>query len=93
MNDELINKMAERSHRCYYDTVGMELVGLKLHKYLAEKMLTVVLADIKERPSDFVEMCPECDGSGKFYDVRYLENPEICSDCKGFGLVAVERKG
>lgn len=48
----------------------------------------ILLSIVKKHIGDVSKVCPECGGSGKIYDVRYLENPEICTDCKGSGVIA-----
>lgn len=44
----LVEKMRDASHRAYYDTIGGELVGKRLHEYLAKVMLRVVLKEIND---------------------------------------------
>ena len=51
---------------------------------VAKEMLSVVKRNI----GVVAMVCPECDGSGKVYDGRYLDDPDICAMCLGNGVVA-----
>ena len=75
---ELIEKMARE--------LGL---GEKVGKDIANQMLSVVLADIKESPERYVRVCAECD-SGEYLGCNN-EGLISCPTCKGKGLVAVEQ--
>ena len=81
---ELIEKMANR----------VDICG---RHYIAEKMLSVVLQDIKERPWKFVQKCVRCSGGvDTFIASGDDDNPiytKVCPNCKGSGVMAVEQDG
>lgn len=46
--EELVEKMGAASHKAYYSSVGMDLTGKRLHEYLADAMLQVVIENKNE---------------------------------------------
>ena len=94
MNDELIEKIVEGLVDKFplADKEGGFLWHYK--KLIARVALSVVLADIKERPSEWVKACNCVKGEHCIWsehDQSITFSP--CLKCNGSGVVAVERKG
>jgi len=91
--DELIEKMCKEVK--YHDYL---LVDIDIER-TAKAMLAVVLADIKEKPEKYVEICPDagcllnqCHAGQLEYACMGEIHYKDCQTCQGKGIVAVEVK-
>jgi hypothetical protein len=93
--DELIEKIAKELAWKY----GTRNEVDRYDGIVADLVLAVVLADIKEKPEKYVEICPDagcllnqCHAGQLEYACMGEIHYKDCQTCQGKGIVAVEVK-